>query len=229
MLAKDNGYVRDSNDRPLPPTPEQIAEREAKRQAVEAEQAKRRAEAASKASSIWNAKPSALEAGCPAVNEHPYLVKKGIQSHGAKVYRGSLTIGEMACNGALMIPAMLRGQITSLQFINADGEKRFLPGGAKGGFLIGKIEDSKPVCIAEGYATGASIHEATGYPVIVAFDAGNLKRMAEAIRVKNPDAVIVVCADMDDNNVGQLKASEAALAVNGMVAFPSFGGGADHE
>lgn len=228
-MAMDNGYVHNTNDRPAPPTPDQIAEREAKRQAVEAEQAKRRTDAANKASSLWNAKPSALEAGCPSVNEHPYLGKKRIQSHGAKVYRGSLTIGGMDCNGALMLPVKFNGKITSLQFIAEDGEKRFLPGGAKGGFLIGKIETDKPVCIAEGFATGASIHEATGYPVVVAFDAGNLKKMAEAIRVKNPDAVIVLCADADESETGQKKATEAAQAVGGLVAMPTFCGGASHE
>ena len=228
-LAMDKGYVHNTTDRPTPATPEQFAEREAKRHAEAAEQAKRRANAAAKATAIWNAKPSALEAGCPAVSEHPYLKHKGIQSHGAKVYRGSLEIGGMACNGCLMLPVKLRGKIASLQFINKDGEKRFLPGGEKGGYLIGKIESDKPVCIAEGFATGASIHEATSYPVIVAFDAGNLRKMAEAIRASKPDAVIVICADMDDNNVGQLKASEAAIAVNGLVAFPTFCGGASHE
>lgn len=219
--AKKNGYVHSANDRPASPPPEQIAVREAKRQAAEAEQAKRRTDAASNASSIWK---SALEADC-----HAYLTKKGIKSHGIKIYRGSLTIGGMACNGSLMLPVKFNGKITSLQFINHEGEKRFLPGGEKGGFLIGTVEDGKPICIVEGFATGASIHEATGYPVIVAFDAGNLRKMAEAVRGKNPDAVIVICADIDDNSVGQLKASEAALAVNGVVAFPSFGGGADHE
>ena len=222
-LAMDNGYARSSADRPTAATPEQIAEREAKRLAAEAEQINRRATAAAKATAIWNAKPNALEAGCPAVSEHLYLKHKGIQSHGAKVFRGSLTIGAMDCNGSLMLPVRLRGQITSLQFINKDGEKRFLPGGEKGGYLIGKIESDKPVCIAEGFATGASIHEATSYPAIVAFDAGNLRKMAEAIRASKPDAVIVICADMDDNNVGQLKASEAAIAVGGLVAMPIFG------
>lgn len=228
-LAMDNGYIHDTNNKLPPPTPDQIAEREAKRLAADREQAKRRADAAAKATTIWNKPLSALDAGTPAVSEHPYLKSKGIQSHGAKVFRDSLTIGGMDCNGALMLAVKLRGKITSLQFINADGEKRFLPGGEKGGYLIGKIESDKPVCIAEGFATGASIHEATGYPVVVAFDAGNLRKMAEAIRASKPDAMIVICADMDENNVGQLKASEAAIAVNGLVAFPSFCGGTDHE
>ena len=228
-LAIDNGYTHNANDKPAPLTPEQIAERAAKRLAADTEQAKRRADAAARATSIWNKPASALDAGTPAVSEHPYLKRKGIQSHGAKVFRGSLMIREMDCNGALMLVIKYRGKITSLQFINADGEKRFLSGGEKGGYLIGKIENGKPVCIAEGFATGASIHEATGYPVVVAFDAGNLRKLAESLRAGKPDAVIVLCADIDESGTGQRKASEAAQAVGGLLAMPSFIGGADHE
>lgn len=198
---------------------------EAKVQA-EAERKANQAEAQAEATSIWNAPASALEATQPAIADHPYLKRKSIQPHGAKVYRGSLTIGGMACNGALIIPMKLNGKISSLQFINRDGEKRFLPGGEKGGFLIGKIEAGKPICIVEGFATGASIHEATGYAVIVAFDAGNLRKMAVAVRAKNPDAVIVLCADDDyqtEGNPGVAKATEAAKVVGGLLAVPVFG------
>lgn len=217
-LAMDNGYIHDTNNKPAPLTPKQIAEREAKRLVADAEQAKRRADAAAKAASIWNKTANALKGG----TEHPYLIKKGVRPHGAKVYCGSLTIGGMDCNGALLIPVFLRKKITSLQFINQDGEKRFLPGGEKGWHLIGKIKGEKRICIAEGFATAATIHEATSYPVIVAFDAGNLRKLAEALRVDKPDAAIVVCADMDESGTGQRKASEAALAVNGLIAMPTF-------
>lgn len=222
-LAKDNGYRHNSNDKPTPPTPEEIAQREAKRKADADALVKRRAAAASKAASIWNAPLSALEATQPGVNEHSYIKRKGIQVHGAKVYHGGLTIGGMTCNGALMIPMKLNGKITSLQFINRDGEKRFLPDGEKGGYLIGKIEAGKPVCICEGFATGASIHEATGHAVIVAFDAGNMMKLASALRANKPDIQIVLCADDDESGTGQRKAIEAAQAVGGLVAMPVFG------
>ena len=215
--------------RETPYTPD---EREAfKRQVVEAkaqaeaERKAKQAEAQVQATSNWNAPASALDATQPALAEHPYLKRKGIQAHGVKVYHGSLTIGGMACNNALMIPMKLGGKITSLQFINGDGEKRFYPNGEKGGFLIGKIEAGKPICVCEGFATGASIHEATGHAVIVAFDAGNLKKIAEALRAKNPDAVIVLCADDDhqtEGNPGLAKATEAAAAVGGLLASPVF-------
>jgi putative DNA primase/helicase len=192
----------------------------------EAERKAKQAEAAAQATAIWNAPPSALEATQPGLNEHPYLVLKGIQPHGAKVYHGGLTIGGMGCNGALMIPTKLHGKITSLQFINRDGDKRFLYGGEKGGSLIGKIEQGKPIHITEGFATGASIHEATGYPVVVAFDASNLKKMALALRAKYPDAVLVLCADDDyltAGNPGMTKATKAAQSVGGLLAIPDFG------
>ena len=213
-------------------TPYSPAEREAFKRHVaeakaqaEAERKAKQAEAQAQATSIWNAPASALEATQPAIADHPYLKRKGIQPHGAKVYHGSLTIGGMACNGALMIPMKLNGKITSLQFINRDGEKRFLSGGEKGGYLIGKIEAGKPICTAEGFSTGASIHEATGYAVVVAFDAGNLRKIAEALRTKYSDAVIVLCSDDDyqtAGNPGLTKATEAAAAVGGLLAMPVF-------
>ncbi len=214
-------------------TPYTPTEREAfKRQAAaakaqdEAERKARQAKAAAQATSIWNAPASALEATQPAITDHPYLKRKHIQPHGAKVYHGSLSIREMECNGAIMLPTKLNGKITSLQFINREGEKRFLPGGEKGGFLIGKIVAGKLVCVCEGFATGASIHEATGCAVIVAFDAGNLRKIAEALRAKQPDAVIVLCADDDnrtDGNPGLTTATEAARSVGGKLAVPDFG------
>ena len=74
----------------------------------------------------------------------------------------------------------------SLQFISREGDKRFLIGGRVSGcyFPIGKPDGA--LCIAEGYATGASIHEATGTAVAVAFNAGNLLPVASALRAKFP-------------------------------------------
>ena len=226
-LAMDNGYVHNSNDKPAPATPEQIAAREAARNKDIADKAKRNADAAAQSANIWDARPigGQLEALAPAVSEHPYLVKQGIKAHGAKVYRGSLTIGGMSCNGALMIPISKNGKITSLQFISKDGEKRFIPGGEKGWYVIGKITPGVRICIAEGFATGASIHEATGYPVVICFDAGNMLKVAEALRAKFPDAVIALCADDDSakDDTGLKAANRAALAVGGLVAVTVWG------
>lgn len=73
------------------------------------------------------------------------------------------------------------------------------------------------VLLCEGYATGASLHEATGHPVAVGFDAGNLVHVAEALRALCPAALVLVCADDDQataartgKNPGRDKASTAA-------------------
>lgn len=213
-------------------TPYTPAERKAfklrvaeERAQAETERKAKQAEAQAEATSIWNAPASALETTQLAIADHGYLKRKRIQPHGAKIYHGSLNLGGMACNNALMIPMKLNGKISSLQFINREGEKRFLSGGEKGGFLIDKIEAGKPICIAEGFATGASIHEATGYAVVVAFDAGNLRKMAEALRAKNPDTRIVLCSDDDyqtEGNPGLTKATEAAQMIGGLLAVPVF-------
>jgi phage/plasmid primase-like uncharacterized protein len=82
-----------------------------------------------------------------------------------------------------------------------------------------------PVLVAEGYATAASLHMATGQPVAVAFNAHNLVAVAEQLRARHPKAEITICADDDhhlDNNVGLARAREAAEAVKGKIAMPSF-------
>lgn len=143
----------------------QIAESKA---TADAERKVRQSNAAMKATAIWR---NAL----PAKDDHPYLLRKGIKAHGAKLY-----------NGALVIPMREGTALHSLQFIGDDGTKRFLTDGRIKGcyFSIGSTKDKAAICIAEGFATGATIHEATGYPVAVAFNAGNLESVAMAMRAK---------------------------------------------
>jgi len=200
-------------DRALSPAEESAhrAMLEAIRREREKEDNRRRAEAKARAAEIW-------KAAQPAPDDHPYLALKGIKPHGAKLH-----------NGALVIP--LRdsgGDLHSLQFIDGNGNKRFLAGGRVTGcyFAIGKPNGAAVMCIAEGYATGATIFEATNYPVAVAFNAGNLESVSRALRAKFPDMTLIVCADDDVNtegNPGMTKATAAALAVAGKLAVPDFG------
>jgi putative DNA primase/helicase len=194
-----------------------IAEREAfnrriaeAKASAEAEKKQRHSEAANMATSIWHA-------SAPAPSDHAYLVRKGIKPHGAKLH-----------NGALAIAVREGADIHSLQFIGDDGTKRFQPDSRvkSGYFPIGTTKGAKVLCIAEGFATGATIHEATGYPVAVAFNAGNLESVALALRAKLPNMRIIVCADDDAGtagNPGITKATAAALASNAMLAIPDFG------
>ncbi len=192
---------------------EQTAHRakvEAMRREREADETRRRAEAAATAAMI-------LTPATPATDDHAYLVRKGIRANGALLHQGKL-----------VIPMRADGEVHSLQFIGADGDKRFLAGGRVAGcyFSIGSAKGAAALCIAEGFATGASIHESTDYPVAVAFNAGNLTATAQAMRTKFPDLPLILCADDDyrtEGNPGMTKATEAARAVGGLLAVPDFG------
>ncbi len=207
------------------PTPAETAALEADRQRrdakTKAEQAAKRTRAAKRAQTIW-------DAALPPSDEHTYLQRKGVRSHGLRQYSGDLTIGGMACDGALIIPLQnAQRELVSLEFINPEGEKRFLPGGNKSGtfHLIGKSFDR--IVIAEGYATGASVFEASSYAVAVAFDAGNLRRVSMAIRDAYPKAALIFAVDNDakpdGSNPGLTAATEASQVVDGALAIPPAG------
>lgn len=191
-------------------TPTEEAEHRAKVETMRRERdatiARDRAEAASKAGAIWNAAK-------PAPADHAYLQRKGIKPNGARLH-----------GDALVIPMRDGGQIHSLQFIGPDGVKRFLTGGRVTGcyFSIGNPKGAAALCIAEGFATGATIIEATGYPVAVAFNAGNLGAVAKAMRAKFADLRLILCGDFDRSGTGQAAATDAARAVGGLVALPDF-------
>ncbi len=179
---------------------------------AQAEAAKLRAEiqkeCREKSAALW-------EKGRDVAVKHPYLTTKGIKPHGIKQLRNSL-----------IVPVRDHaGELHGLQFILPDGLKRFKSGTALSGcyHAIGKPDDR--ILIAEGYATGATLHEVTGHAVACVFTAGNLKPVAEAIRQKYPDTVLVICADDDhliEGNPGLTKGNEAARAVNAFLAVPCF-------
>lgn len=173
--------------------------------AHKAEAIKRHTEAATKAAGIW-------ERAQQASPDHPYAARKGVSVDGLREHKGLLVIPMRDANGALF----------SLQFIGPDGGKKFLTGGRVTGchYMIGKPDDM--LFIAEGYATAASIHAATGHAVAVAFNAGNLEPVARALRAQFPEMPIVLCGDLDQSGAGQAKAREAANAVGGSVVLPSF-------
>ena len=152
-----------------------------------------------------------------ASDDHPYLVRKHIQAHGIKIDRA----------GRLVVPvANQEGEILSYQTIDAEGNKRFLKGGKIEGGFFELRGNRKIVFVGEGFATCASIFEATGYTVMVAFDCGNLAKVAKAAKEMFPAAKIVIGADNDqftEGNPGVTKGRAAAALVFGEIVYPSFG------
>lgn len=151
-----------------------------------------------------------------ATDDHPYLVAKRVKSHGLRIHAGNL-----------VIPAINeQGEVTTIQTIDGAGEKRFMKGGKKSGSFFWIEGSRNTIYLCEGYATGATINEVTGCAVVVAFDAGNLPKVAAIIREKFLSAHIVVAADndqyKDNGNAGVKCAKQAADAIRANVVIPQF-------
>lgn len=216
---------------------QQIATRMAEAKAArENEERERQGQAAALANLLW-------KEAVPADDSHPYLVRKAVRAYGIR------TATWVKCNddgeewlrvpNALLVPLMLtNGRIVSLQSIFPDKnnpmgrDKDFMPGGRKRGafHLIGTPPtEGETIVVAEGYATAASIHDATHWCVAVAFDAGNMVSVAEELRAMMPTANFVIAADNDRwssmgdiDNPGVHFAERAAYAVRGRLVVPQF-------
>ena len=119
------------------------------------------------------------------------------------------------------------GNLQTVQRLYDDGIKKAWPGlPITGAFhMLGTIATGKPVLRCEGFATGCTLHEQTGYPVACAMFASNLMPVCVALRVRYPHHDITVCGDDDRHTVGnpgRVKATEAAAAIGARVSFPVF-------
>lgn len=226
-IAKQHGFeLPKGNAKAKRPSPaEQAAQRARAQEAAAAEAASRAAEhegAAAEAQAFWDGNCTDVT----APGQAPYLARKGILAFGVRLDRSSKE---------LVIP--LRdgdGKLWNLQRIaptkpERGPDKLFIRGAKKSGLwhMLGQPEGAAVVLVAEGYATAASLHEATGLPVAVAFDAGNLAHVAKALHQQHPGALLVVCGDDDrateartGTNTGRVKAQAAAQAVGGLAVFP---------
>ena len=157
-----------------------------------------------------------------------YLEKKGWADKEALTLQGNgLRIGGLDfAAGDLVIPLYdLSGNLVNVQLINGAGEKRMLAGGqVTGAAYHFEGKDNAFIWMAEGYATGLTIHALTGETVYVALSANNFPHLAECLREKYPDALLLMAADNDRNGTGQKKAKEAANLVSGKVALPLIAG-----
>ncbi|MGA3887653.1 phage/plasmid primase, P4 family [Ralstonia nicotianae] len=238
-VAREHGYSDRTPHKPL--DPQEKARRDSARQAERERQAAedyaRHAKAAARAQRIWNeAEPA---------NGHGYLRRKGVQAHDLKVGRWEKFDSEtgevrVVSEEALLVPIRdAAKRIHSLQAIfpsndNWLGRDRdYLTGGAKEGnfFTIGKpltVDGKKIIVICTGYATSASVHEASGHAVVVAFDDSNLLAVAKVIRKRYPDADIIVFSDRDAEALGESggtrAALKAALATSARVVVPEWTG-----
>lgn len=162
----------------------------------DAELERSRTVASDTVSEIWT--------NCTAADPaHPYLARKGINPHGARV----------TGDGRLVVPLYADGVLSSLQYIDADGGKLYHTGGQTSGcyWTVGTNDEPGPLYVAEGFATAATIHEVTGRPCVAAYSASNLVPVTESLRSQYGNMVeLVIVADNDASGTGQKYADQAA-------------------
>lgn len=121
--------------------------------------------------------------------ESPYLQRKAVDALG------------VAFDGAVVCVPLrdVDSVLWSFQRIASDGDKRFFPGGRIVGcfHLLGTVQDGAPLLVVEGYATGATLHAATGAAVACAMNCHNIGPVADALKKRYPKARLIICADDD--------------------------------
>jgi putative DNA primase/helicase len=163
----------------------------------------------------------------PASSAHPYLLKKKVHPYLARLNQEYLLIP--LCD--------VQGKLWSLQYIAPNGDKRFLKGGRKHGLFcslnckINELVKRDKVLICEGFATGATLASLEpNQAIMVAFDAGNLMPVVDALLGRFPDLSIEIIADNDRKaelktgiNTGVSKAQAVATKYPKVVVkVPSF-------
>jgi phage/plasmid primase-like uncharacterized protein len=155
---------------------------------------------------------------------HDYLQSKAVAAY------GGLLENDL---GELVLPLMdANGKVWSYQSIDCLGDKLFRPGGKVAGcfYWVCDRKDG-PLVICEGYATGATVHMATGWAVVCAMNCGNMEAVAAVLREVNPGRPMIIAADNDRFtkkpngdlwNPGLEKAKKAATATKAKVVFPEF-------
>lgn len=154
----------------------------------------------------------------------PYLVQKRLRWPCGALNRQVIAVGALTFPaGSLVVPLIDEaGELVNVQLIDDRGGKSYLAGGRKAG-AFHRIEGGELVAVVEGYATGLSVHLASGATVYCAMDCGNLAVVAVIARRQHPEARILLCGDNDadtQGNPGKTKAEHAAAAIGGLVALP---------
>ena len=149
------------------------------------------------------------QAAIPAT-DHDYLRKKNVKPPGTRID-----------GTALLVPMRIGKKLWSIQSIYAGGKKYFMEDAkAKGTyFSIGKL--GARLWIAEGFSTGATIHEVTGDAVACAMYGDNMKNVAAWLLKHHPNAELLIAADAGKVGIRYGEAAMKAGFATRMV-YPDF-------
>ncbi|WP_250489897.1 DUF927 domain-containing protein [Caballeronia sp. INML2] len=228
-IAKENGYA-DGGSRPVVDRAEverKQATRDADRARNEAERVRKAGEAAKRAQGVWNA-------ASPARDDHPYLQRKGLAAVDTLreidaeallelVGYAPHSSDERLSGRILTVPVMIDSSLSTVELIDGDGRKSALKGGAKssGFWSVARLPEApERILVAEGCATAMSAHACTDDAAVASLSAGNMTKVAKALRERFPDTELIVLADVGN---GEKQAHDAAKAVGGVCVVPDFG------
>lgn len=213
--AKDNGWEFERGMERFSKSPERLV--------YEAEQSRRRKEERDRieeAEWVAGAQEAKIIWSESRFSDNPYLQAKGIKPHGTRT---------CSKTGNLLVPMYdMNGNICNLQNIYLGREGSFEKCGVRGAYNNKKRDERHPpvffaisgnrdkIAIGEGFATMASIHEATGWTCVAAFSQPGLLRVSRAWRKRFPNAEIILCADNDRGGSGEKFCKEAADDVGGV-------------
>lgn len=211
-----------------PDSPNRVmTEEEKKEQRIKLEKQQQERERANKESRD-KAYQEYLACGVPC-KFHDYLKVKNVHAYyGVKVATQTFSepdeeniIRFRIRKGELIIPVVnLKKSFMTYQRITRQG-KKFMAGKTpkRGGiYPIGlwMFNNTKRVILCEGYATGATIYEATGDVVLVCFDIGNIRAVCEQLRAEYPDVEVILASDFD------VSTSDQAGLINGLKLAQQF-------
>ena len=162
--------------------------------------------------------PGDLWAQCePASVQHAYIVAKRGNAEGLRQVPSDsrLRIAGQSVAGWLVLPCRtLAGELQTLQLIPppGQGKKLNLPGASFGAGLhiVGSLDDAARCHVVEGIGQAWACWQATGQPAAVAFGAGRVAAVVEALRGKFPALRLVVVPDR-----GKERQAEAIAAKHG--------------
>lgn len=201
-MARDAGWTDDGKPRTPSPTKAPIRAVEPRTKPVDG----------MAAADVW--------ARCePATAAHPYIVKKG--ACGVPLDRlrvlpadEALRIRGERMGGSLALPAYgPDGGLQSLQLIPPAGPKMNLPGCPMAGasFVVG--DGDGPLYLCEGIGAAWSVWQASGHRAVVCFGWGNVRRIAEQLRQKEPHVQMVLCPDRGKESEAEAIARDLGAAV----------------
>ncbi len=162
----------------------------------------------------------------PATVGHAYILAKraaGVPLENLRLVPAgdSLHIAGQAMAGSLAVPAFAPdGTIQTIQFIPAPGagKKLNLPGANVSGawHTVGTIEPGGVVHIVEGIGQGWACWQASGAASVVCFGAGNMGKVAAALRQGDESARLVMVPDVGKEGDAAKIAAEVGAAVAAM-------------